>query len=126
MSATPRMTEPTLTCPNCGTEIKLTESLAAPLIQATRQEFEARLKRKDEDMARREQQLREQQASLDEQVAEKLRTERARIAADEQKKARFALASEIDQKGRELIELQSVLKQRDEKLAEAQQAQAAL
>ena len=40
----PPMTEPTLTCPQCGTEIKLTESLAAPLIQVTRQEFEARAK----------------------------------------------------------------------------------
>ena len=30
------MTEPTITCPNCKTEIRLTESLAAPLITATR------------------------------------------------------------------------------------------
>jgi hypothetical protein len=29
------MTDPTLTCPNCRTEIKLTESLAAPLIADT-------------------------------------------------------------------------------------------
>jgi len=28
------MTEPTITCPNCKTEIKLTESLAAPLIES--------------------------------------------------------------------------------------------
>lgn len=27
------MTEPTITCPNCKTKIKLTESLAAPLIE---------------------------------------------------------------------------------------------
>ena len=30
------MTEPTIICPNCKTEIKLTESLAAPLIEAVR------------------------------------------------------------------------------------------
>jgi hypothetical protein len=30
------MSEPTITCPNCKSEIKLTESLAAPLIDATR------------------------------------------------------------------------------------------
>lgn len=30
------MTEPTIVCPNCKTEIKLTESLAAPLIESTR------------------------------------------------------------------------------------------
>lgn len=34
------MTEPTITCPNCKTEIRLTESLAAPLLAATRKHFE--------------------------------------------------------------------------------------
>ncbi len=37
------MTEPTITCPNCKTEIKLTESLAAPLIESTRRDYERRL-----------------------------------------------------------------------------------
>ncbi len=39
------MTEPTIICPNCKTEIKLTESLAAPLLAATKRDFEKRLKR---------------------------------------------------------------------------------
>ena len=34
------MTEPTIICPNCKTELKLTESLAAPLIEATRTQYE--------------------------------------------------------------------------------------
>ena len=34
------MTEPTITCPKCKEEIKLTESLASPLIESTRHEFE--------------------------------------------------------------------------------------
>ncbi|HED18119.1 MAG TPA: hypothetical protein ENI74_01275 [Gammaproteobacteria bacterium] len=33
------MTEPTVTCPNCKMEIKLTESMAAPLIESTRLQF---------------------------------------------------------------------------------------
>jgi hypothetical protein len=37
------MVEPTITCPKCKTEIKLTESLAAPLIEATRRQYEKRL-----------------------------------------------------------------------------------
>ena len=37
------MTEPTITCPNCKTEIKLTESLAGPLLAATRLQFEKQL-----------------------------------------------------------------------------------
>jgi len=37
------MTEPTISCPQCKTQIKLTESLAAPLVEATRREYEERL-----------------------------------------------------------------------------------
>ena len=34
------MTEPVITCPKCQTEIKLTESLAAPMIESIRREYE--------------------------------------------------------------------------------------
>jgi len=37
------MSEPQITCPNCKTEIKLTESLAAPLIAETRKNLEQQL-----------------------------------------------------------------------------------
>ncbi|WP_310452344.1 DUF2130 domain-containing protein [Sulfuritalea sp.] len=131
------MTEPTITCPNCKTEIRLTESLAAPLIAATRQQFERQLAQKDEDIAKREQGIRDQERkiaearrTLDEQVADQvaaqLKAERARVVAEESKKAKQAAATELDGKARELAELQAVLKSRDEKLAEAQKAQAEL
>ena len=44
------MTEPTIICPNCKTEIKLTESLAAPLLAATKQDFDKRLAQKDAEI----------------------------------------------------------------------------
>jgi len=34
--------EPTIICPKCRTEIKLTESLAAPLVESIRLDYEAR------------------------------------------------------------------------------------
>lgn len=131
------MTEPTILCPNCTTEIRLTESLAAPLIAATRQQFEQQLAQKDQDIAQREQSLREQQKqlqtakrTLDEQIAQQvaaqLQSERQRIINEESQKAKQAAANEIDSKTRELAELNDVLKARDAKLAEAQQAQAGL
>ncbi len=46
-------TEPTIICPKCKTEIKLTESLAAPLVESIRRDYEERLARKDADMAKR-------------------------------------------------------------------------
>ena len=55
------MTEPTIICPNCNTEIKLNESLAAPLIAATRKQFEQQLAQKDSDIATREQAMREKE-----------------------------------------------------------------
>lgn len=131
------MTEPTILCPNCKTEIRLTESLAAPLIAATRQQYEQKLQQKDAEVAEREQgirdkekQLLEAKSTLDSQVADQvaaqLKTERARIMAEEAKKAKLASAAEFDAKVQELAELQEVLKVRDEKLAEAQKAQADL
>jgi hypothetical protein len=131
------MTEPTITCPKCGTEIRLTESLAAPLIAATRKQFEQQLSQKDEDIAKREQGIRDKEKliaeakrTLDDQVADQvaaqLKSERTRVIEEESKKAKLAAATELDNKARELTELQDVLKVRDAKLAEAQQAQAEL
>ena len=129
------MTEPTITCPNCKTEIRLTESLAAPLLAATRQQFEQQLSQKDDEIVKREQSVRDKEKqiaetkrTLDEQVADQvaaqLKSERSRVIEEESKRAKLAAAAELEGKARELTELQEVLKSRDEKLAEAQKAQA--
>ncbi|HRX86123.1 MAG TPA: DUF2130 domain-containing protein [Phycisphaerae bacterium] len=127
------MSEPTVTCPNCHTEIRLTESLAAPLIESTRQQYEQRIAAKDAEVAKREAALRAGQAelakakeSIDEQVAERLKAERGAVAAEEARKARLALGADLEEKAKAVAELQEVLKQRDTKLAEAQKAQAEL
>lgn len=131
------MTEPTITCPNCKTEIRLTESLAAPLIAATRKQFEEQLSQKDAEVAKREEGVREKEKQILEakrnldvqvadQVAAQLKAERVQVIAEESKKAKLASAAELEAKARELSDLQEVLKVRDEKLAEAQKAQAEL
>lgn len=127
------MIEPTIVCPKCHTEIKLTESLAAPLIETVRREYEQRLAQQNAEMKQRETALREQEnalakakASLDEQVAERLKQERAKIAEEEARKAKLAFSMDLEDKAKELASLQEILRQRDEKLAEAQKAQADL
>jgi hypothetical protein len=131
------MTEPTIICPNCKSEIKLNESLAAPLIEATRKQFEQQLAQKDNDIAQREQSISEKEKQLAEdkrklddqvtdQVAAQLKAERSRVIAEESRKAKLASAAELENKGRELADLQEVLKANNEKLAEAQKAQAEL
>lgn len=126
-------TEPTITCPSCKTQIKLTESLAAPLIESTRKQFELRISEKDAEIAKRETAVREKQAAvakaeqaIEEQVAAKVMAERATIASEEAKKARMAMAADLDTKARELADLQEVFKAQNAKLAEAQKAQADL
>jgi hypothetical protein len=127
------MAEPTVVCPQCKTEIKLTESLAAPLLESIRRDYEQRLTQKDADMAKREKALHEretvlqkQKETMDEQVAQKMHQEQARIATEEAKKAKLAVGNELNQKVKEINDLQDILKQRDIKLADAQKAQADL
>jgi hypothetical protein len=86
--------DPTITCPHCKTEVRLTESLAAPIVEATRAQYEA-----------------------------KLQAERSVIAKAEAEKARLALKADIDEKAKDIADLKGVLADRDAKLVEAQKAQ---
>src|ERR1019366_4968427 len=125
------MSDPQIVCTQCSTPIKLTESLAAPLIAQTRKQFEQQLASKEADFDRREAVLRQTQQDLakareavDEEVAKKLKAERASIAEAEARKARVALANELEQRDKQLAELQQILNTNNAKLAGAQQAQA--
>jgi hypothetical protein len=125
------MSEPTITCPNCKSEIKLTESLAAPLIDATRKQFERTIALKDAEVAKREAAMRDhevalarQKAAIDEETEAKLKAGREKIAAEEARKAKLLVGADLEQRSKELAELQEVLKERDTRLAEAQKAQA--
>lgn len=127
------MTEPTITCPSCKTQIKLTESLAAPLLESTRLQYEQKISQKEAEIGKREADMRvrqealvEAQNSLQEQVETKLKQERVKIVVEEARKARLSLSLELEQKANALTELQEVLKERDIKLGEAQKAQAEL
>jgi hypothetical protein len=84
------MSDPTIKCPKCNAEFPLTDSLAAPLLEASRKNFE--------------QQLVEQSAA---------------IAADADKRIRAALADDIAKANEEKTAAQQLLKDRDTKLAEA-------
>jgi len=129
----PLMAEPTIICPKCKNEIKLTESLAAPLVESTRRDYEQRLAQKDLEMAGREKSIRDREealskakSSLETQVNERVQQERGKIAADEARKAKLALANDLNHRTQEVADLQAILKQKDEKLSEAQKTQADL
>ena len=131
------MTEAAITCPNCKTEIRLTESLAAPLIETTRRQFQQQLAQKDDEIAKREQGILEKERQLttaknklDEQVAhqveDQLKIDRARITIEESRKSKQAFSNDLEQRSREVAELQAILKSQEAKLTEAQKTQADL
>jgi hypothetical protein len=71
-----------------------------------------------------QQDLAKAREAIDEEVANKLKAERVFISEVEAKKARVALANELEQRDQQLAELQQILNTNSAKLAEAQQAQA--
>ncbi|MCE3045789.1 DUF2130 domain-containing protein [Legionella sp. 16cNR16C] len=129
------MTEPTIRCPSCKTDIKLTESLAAPLIETTKKQFQQQLLEKDqailqkeEAVRQKENQLKQAEQQMQKKIADELeaqlKKERSRIAVEESQKAKLAIGSDLENRLKEIAELQAILKTRDEKLAEAQKMQA--
>jgi hypothetical protein len=98
-----------------------------------RQQYEHKVSQQIADIARRDALIRQQQTeitkaqeSIEEQIAPKLEIERERISAAEAKKARLLLAIDLEQRTKEIDDLHDVLRDRDNKSAEAQKAQTRL
>jgi hypothetical protein len=127
------MSEPQIACPKCGTKIRLTDTIAAPLLAKTRKQFEQQLAQKEAGFARQQAELRKARDTLvktrqavDDEVAKRLQRERTAIARAEAKKARLLLASDLAERDRKLSDLQRHLQTNAAKLAQAQQAEAQL
>src|SRR5260370_1206823 len=111
------MNEPTITCPNCKTEIKLTESLAAPLIESTKKQYDDRIAAKEPEVARRQAAVREQARTEAEEgfklkVLEKEQTIGAMQRQIEELKRRAEQGSQQLQGEVQELELESMLRTR--------------
>jgi hypothetical protein len=127
------MTEPTITCPSCHAEIKLTDSLAGPLVEQTRREFAQQLAAKDQLVAQAQQLVATETQRLDQErqgieatVAKRLDHERKQIGIEEAARAKRLVALDVEGKDRQLAELTELLQLREAKLAEAQAQEAEL
>ncbi len=125
------MTEPTIFCPQCKAQVKLTESLAAPLVEATRRDYERRIAQINSEVSKREDALKQQEQALAKAKVEwraaeqeRFRAERERISEEEARRAEMKCQTDLAQRQSEILHLHSILKTRDEKLADAQRAQA--
>lgn len=98
----------TISCPKCNARVPLTESLAAPLVESTRRDFEAQLRAKDTESERA------------------LTQQRKDIAAEALTKAQRQVLDQVTQQAEEIAELQDTVRIKNEKLDAAQSAQAQL
>lgn len=125
------MNDPQIICPKCRTSIKLTETLAAPLVARAQKQFELKQKQRQTELTRGETVLRRSQLALrkaqtdiDAEIQARIQAERGSIVEVEAKKAKLALAADIKRRDRQLLELQSDLRAKNGKLAQAQKAHA--
>lgn len=125
------MTDPRISCPHCNTEIKLTESLAAPLLAKTQADYERRMKDAQQQIAQRESEVQKRQteiahaqAHLEEAVTERLAKERKSLIDQGAKLASSKFEFDLAQQAEEARSLRETLKAREDKLAEAQKQQA--
>jgi len=126
-----RTSEPHVICPRCSHQIPLTESLAAPLLEAEREIHRRELDAKEgdyrqrmDDVCRKEEELAQARAAIADEIAQRLQEKTDQIRIEEQKKAKEAAATELQLSRTQLAEMQDTLSRYDAKLAEAQQAQA--
>lgn len=125
------MTDPRISCPNCQSEIKLTESLAAPLLAQTRAAYERKLRdqqtaidAREQELLKRQTDIAHAQANLEETVAERLNKERKALIDQGAKLASSKLEFDMARQAEELEALKTTLKSREDKLAEALKQQA--
>ena len=100
------MNDSIIICPTCRADIKLNESLAGPLVEQARREYEARF------------------ATREAELNSKLKADRVAIAAEEAAKIRASVTEIYDRQQAELDQTRLRLSEQGAKLAEAQQAQA--
>ena len=102
----------TVACPKCGTPIPLTEALAAPLLEATRAEYENKLRVQNEELGRQSEELgRKQRAATEaaqqlekreadlkqryEDARAEIGAQRAQLSAEVARRTEAAVAKEL-------------------------------
>ncbi|KAK0341247.1 hypothetical protein LTR94_027182, partial [Friedmanniomyces endolithicus] len=125
------MNEPTITCPNCKSDIKLTESLAGPLVEQTRKGFMDQLQQKDQLVAKAQaeaaaerKRIEAERQAIDATLSARMDEARKQIAEEEVLRAKRQIALDLEERDRRFTELQEMLANREEKLKASQAAEA--
>jgi hypothetical protein len=113
----------TITCPSCGADIAVSETLAAQIRQHLRQEFDRDARQKDheleqrlDDIRRQELDLNASRQSMEQEIATRVAEEQVRLAEEARRKAQESVALE-------LRDLEGQLTDAKEKVTEARKAE---
>ena len=125
------MPDPVIACPSCGTEIKLNETLAGPLLDEMKAGFDRRLAELREAQAKREAGLEAERRAvaaaregIAEELARRLAAERGAIKDQEARRATAQAAEDMAKLRETVAEMDRLGRDREAKLATAQKAQA--
>jgi hypothetical protein len=118
------MSDMTLKCPQCGTEIPLTEGIAAPMVAAVRTEMQTRIDiaiRQAEEVERK---AKAKEDSLEEDLQARVKAQRELSEVSAKEKARAEMAADFACEQKLAVQAQQEAEALRVKLAEAQKAQA--
>jgi hypothetical protein len=127
--------EQTMECPQCGYEMKVTESLAAPLIATVERKYQQQMREQQAVIAGREKEVANRSAELErqaleaerrvaEQVRVRLEAERKQLAMQETERAKLMVAGELERQASELKDREARLESLATKLKAAQEQEA--
>jgi hypothetical protein len=110
------MANQTILCPHCKKEIPLTEAISHPIREELQKEFAAEARKKEQEIALKEQALMKREKAIEEEYVQKIRLERARLEKELRQRAEEKIALELK-------DLQAQVAEKELKLKEAQKAE---
>lgn len=117
------MQDQTITCPCCGKEILLTETLSHQIKEELQKEFELKARERESELARREKSLADEikkiedaKKAIDQQVSQKLQAEKEKVKQEARKEVEETIRVELK-------DLQEQNSEKERKLAEAQKVE---
>lgn len=120
------MENQTITCPNCGKKIPLTEALYHQIKERIKKEFAEQVEEKEKELEKRKnlldkeaQKLEDSRKTLEKELEERLKAEKAKLMAEAKKEAMAAI--EVD-----LKDLKEQIAEKEKKLEEAHKAELAI
>lgn len=110
------MAEQVILCPYCHKEIPLTKALSHQIKEELREELESEVKKKERELAQKEEDLVTKEKRIAEEVSQRVSLEKNKLEEEWKQKAKEAVALELK-------DLRAQLKEKGEKLEESEKAE---